>query len=153
MNLCASSTIHLMGLSARPLSFAFERAHSTMPREASRWQTSPPPSAAAMVEPPEYAKRFSTDGALPLFSAASEIAERIHFHCARCSGKMPRCPKSVPPSRNFTPAVDISHSLGRADLPCQRLPSSRSNEASARRQKSGESDGLHIACEQGLARM
>ena len=36
MNLCASSTIQRIGLSASPLSRALSRAHSTMPFEASR---------------------------------------------------------------------------------------------------------------------
>ena len=145
MNLWASSVIQRMGWSLSPFSAALSRAHCTMPLEASRWHTSAPPSAAAIVLPPEYAKRLRTALREPPFAATVSL---IHLHCARCSGNIPRWPKSVPLRRNFTPAVSIVHSLGSAPRLCQRLPSSRSNAAVARDQSSGRS-GRHIAWEQG----
>ena len=57
----------------------------------------------------------------------------------------------MPPSLKRMPAVSISQDFGMPARLCQRLPSSRSNDASARAHSDAGSDGRHSACEQGRA--
>jgi hypothetical protein len=64
---------------------------------------------------------------------------------------MPRWPKSVPDSLKAMPAARTVHSAGSAPRLCHRLPSARSNAASARAQASSGSDGFQTAWAQGRA--
>ena len=76
---------------------------------------------------------------------------RSHAHWARCSGKMPRCPKSVAERWKRVPSTSIVQWSGRRPRPCQRLPSSRSKLASAFAHSASGRAGRHTAWAAGRA--
>ena len=89
-NFTQSSTIHLIGASARPDDAAFSFAQVTIPLEASTCVTVAPAFAAAHVAPPVYAKRLRT---FISFFGEFFISSLNQSQFAACSGKRPVCLK------------------------------------------------------------